>query len=620
MAAGTLLLRQPTTSPLTSLVQLALTKKPPFLRYELHCELDQLKLLLLPKGVPSPEYARQPREKQLPMRTALLDKNIHLPKRPSQVSAYNNSKNPSINVDEGFESDIDSVSLLSSEDGNPAGDTNVRSHETDSANGSAGSDSDDTDVPSPSNIDPEKLDADVNRVEPEKELKRFEVFDLVDCMCYTDVSVADLLIFVIKQEVLVFKFESSKCLETFYKSFSTLKAICSQKAYGKSLGGATKFNLLQRTDENGVTHIQVTREVNVAQNTTNEPCREANSTETTPKEISPEVDRTKKVSTVFHKRSLSTENILDQNITQTEVRSVPERNLISARTILRKVWNSAEDLLDGPQRPERRKKTKSKAPEPPMASSKDDIYKGQYVRVCVPSANNNNNSMLKNPLVLAKTKIDSPKSTKSMPLHKEKHPSAYFPKSATTTTMTSRPYQQFRYANFFTGSELSQNKSNWTNSVPRFFKKSRSRSETRNLTPMAYRYVDTTRNVIDKELEGGPQTADISKSVSNRLFGMSSKLRDFSSVPYNMNTIERSSEYSREPGELRNFLYRSSPDFYTRYPDEPDRPNRSTLADLTLRLGHGAGSLKSVIKKNDKKKKSSEKKVTFSAYTTVQVV
>lgn len=423
--------------------------------------------------------------------------------------------------------------------------------ETDSANGSAGSDSD----------------------EPtETEVNHNESHHLVDCVCYTDIKFPNLLVFVIKGEALVFRFDNLTELQRFYVNFSALKAVANQKAYNVSLG--TKYNLLHRTDNNGVTHIEITREPEARvflKNNNNT----ANVNLKTPENKSKSLSRPKDINARqrneslllphYHtlqdnKRSASIENLLDDrdnNIDSIEVRT----------PTLRKTWGSAEDLLNMvPKRPERRRKPKGRAPPPPIQASqqtKDDVHYGQFVRI---SVNNERN-----------TKKEPSRFSNSLSniLHNAK---------AKLTT-----YQQFKTATEIKRpletSTLSRNikifpENTWTNSVPRLLKKPRSRSETRNnFTPMAYRYIDTTQNY--DVFKPNYHTTN-SQTISNRLFGMSSKLKEFGAV-------QSSNVELKSDGRWKS------------------------LGELSCRMQKGEGSLK---KKDDKRKK----KVTFSAYTTVQVV
>jgi hypothetical protein len=436
MPIATLLLREETPASLATLVEKSQHRKPPLPEYDLQLNPNQLDLVLRAK-----------------------------PETP----------------DEGFESDIDSLSIVSSD-----GSFETKTPETDSANGSASSDSD------------------TETSEPNRDHPR-ESYNLVDCVCYTDVKFPDVLVFVIKKEALVFKFDNLNNLRNFYLNFTAVKAVTNQKAYNNSGG---KFNLLQRTDNNGVTHIEITREPELSKFlATNEGPTSIISINT------PEISE-RKVSTLKStpKQPLVTQTTLD-------------------RTVLRKVWNSAEDLLSTtPRRPDRRKKIKGKAPPPPPPSkatpTTSDVLRGEYVRVNV------NVDAIKEKDFIAKSQL------------KEKKP---IKPNLVTTLLTSKPKME----------------PTWTNSVPRLLKKQRSKSETRAFTPMAYRYIDT---------------APTYSPMSNRLFGLSPKLRDFG-------TESMSECRWNSVGEL----------------------------------SYKGGNLKSVIKKDENKKKN-EKKVTFSAYTTVQVV
>lgn len=492
MPSATLLLREQNTISLTSIVERALQRKPPLLEYELQLTSTQLDFTL-----------NQKNEK-------LLKSN---------------------SLDEGFESDIDSISIVSCDETDLIVQVNKEKlQETDSANGSACSDTDDAEASS------------ATKQQSTVEIKN-ECFNLVDCSCYTDVRAPDILIFVIKNETFVFKLDDFVKLQRFYANFSAFKAVANQKTYnGKNVG--TKFNLLQRTDCNGITHIEISREGKDETRFRNSKTNEPSSI------ISLNTPETNLIASSFNSLKLN-----------------KERNA--------KIWNSAEDLLDSPKKPDRRKKVKAKAPLPPLTPSTIDATK--------------------------------------------KH----FPEEYNTKLTT---YQQFsgHDAKTYETSTLNRKKlvlDSWTNSVPRLLKKQRSKSETRNFTPMAYRYIDTTIQTkpkqllkqlpppqlnkqryetidyltLKKEKKNGPSSVsnnnEVEHTISNRLFGMSSKLRDFSAV-------------------------QNSSDKY----DNKGLGKWSSLGELSYKLNNvGDGSLKSVIKKDDSRRKN-EKKVTFSAYTTVQVV
>lgn len=361
--------------------------------------------------------------------------------------------------DEGFESDIDTVSIISSDDSTCLVDDHVlKTHrENDSANGSSSSESD-TETAPPRHQN--------------------ESFPLPDVLCYTDVNFPKVLLFCIKDCVYVFSFDDLESLRDFYTNFNTLKAVTNQRTYCKNL--QTKFNLLHRTDQNGVTHIEISREPGYAR---------------------------------------------DDSARDLFLKPKPEE--------LKKVWRSAEDLLDAPKRPERKKKPKGRAPQPPVCQ---DVMKGQFVRVSVD------------------------------PKRKPPPPTGPPLQNLQTFSPNWAPLRQplvLRPAK----PEV------WTNSVPRLLKP-RSRSESR--TPMAYRYIDTTAR---------PPQFPNSATISNRLFGLSQKLKEFST-----NVVQpRSFETARRGS-----------------------------------LGERKSELKSVIKKEDGKRTGSrgleQKKVTFSAYATVQVV
>lgn len=576
MPIGTLLLREVSSTSLTTIVERSVRRQPPLPQYDLRlnsCHLD-----LIPKPIAT-----------LPV-----------------IKPQDTTSRSSAPTDEGFESDIDSVSIVSSDDSftNIAATTRQKTQETDSANGSASSDSDTETLSTPVSND-----------------LVHESYHLVDCVCYTDVKFPNLLVFVIKGEALVFRFENLEELHRFYVNFSALKAVTNQKAY--SINASAKFNLLQRTDNNGVTHIEITREPearlyvsdrgdhsvslktpenhpanrNTPRNSNNNTVSISRTQRTTPNSstgyksftLSPTTAKTafrdansrqrneslligesrfhtlqSRTAANFQKpiyRSSSIENLVDAGGYPNSVRD-------GGVSTLKKVWNSAEDLLDAPKRPERRKKVKGRAPPPPIAQKpKENILQGNYVQVSVnhekkdlPRLLQNSRPTFSNILSQAKTKLTT--------------------------------YQQFKNTDTKKSpdiSTLSRNlrlfpENSWTNSVPRLLKKPRSKSETRNFTPMAYRYIDTTQNYPEGAYLNTNHYSSNSETISNRLFGMSPKLREF--------------------GDVRNVGGRDSID--------GRGENRWR--------GLGDSSLKSVIKKDDNKRRSNEKKVTFSAYTTVQVV
>lgn len=483
MPKATLLLRENNTTSLTAVVQRALDRKPSASEYDLNLNSCKIEFIQISK-----------------------------PDKCGKVSS----------LDEGFESDIDSVSIVSSDESFNA--ETIKNQETDSANGSACSDSDETDSTTTvqtvaskySTLKKEKeekgeIDStegkDVNgncdvslRVAEPAQSK--QVFNLVDCLCYTDVNAPELLLFVIKDEVLVFKFDNVDILQKFYASFSTLKALTNQNVYRKNQD--SKFNLLQRTDSNGVTHIEVAKDPKGEKNTKQTEEKSNIISLNTPenriekeeeikwqkfntlgnlKEVKGKDFKTRQRSEsivlpvedyAVPQKAASIENILDFDS------KVSEKKLSST-----KIWNSLEDLLSEVKRPERRKKLKGPAPQPP---ADQNVFKGQYVRVNV------------------KTTNTAEKSAKEHLTKLQYLPNLLTNKAKTTFPLlnSSKPklvtYQQFKYSE---PKKIQESTSNvqgskqelWTNSVPRLLKKQRSRSETRNFTPMAYRYIDTIQNI-----------------------------------------------------------------------------------------------------------------------------
>lgn len=607
-----LLLRESSSTSLSALVEKAQKRSSPLPEYDLHLNNGHLDLILLVK-----------------------------PDRKVNASC----------ADEGFESDIDSLSIVSSDNDSftieKHPESGSKTTETDSANGSSSSDSDtdaaetkssDTSSVNRSNSEKTKQDLqseavlkkDYTNVNPPL-AKTVERFNLVDCVCYTDVKCTDILIFVIRREAFVFKFDNIPNLQSFYTNFTTLKAVANQKTYNKNF--TSKFNLLQRTDQNGITHIEITREAEprLAKDEGPSSIISINTPEDIFQKFTKSFDKVKdvnsrqraeskfindiKYNTINSKlgpkakiitKSNSIENILDLDQYKSNLVNTNKDNN------LRKIWNSAEDLLEPPKRPERRKKLKGKAPQPPkMIDEKQDVLSGQYVRVNVNF--DQGKDLDKNRLII-KSSLNEPHPKKLQNFNilstkpsltsflkpKEKQVVKYEPKKIDTGTLLRN--------------RLPDN-NNWTNSVPRMLKKPRSKSETRNFVPMAYRYIDTTQDYpvsygtnshrnydypssnyypLNTHTSCGQNLAmsnylrgeNSSHNISNRLFGLSPKLREFAN------------------------------------PEEYKIDNRwGSASEINVPMNKDS-NLKSVIKNNrdDASKKKNEKKVTFSAYTTVQVV
>ncbi|XP_057652283.1 uncharacterized protein LOC130891504 [Diorhabda carinulata] len=561
-----LLLREVSTTSLSTLVEKAQRKSPPLLEYDLQLNNCHLNLILLSKP----------------------DRKI-------------NSTSP----DEGFESDIDSLSIVSSDNDSftteklTEGESKPNT-ETDSANGSSSSDS-----------DIETPDAKVFEPQAKKqELLEKESFNLVDCICYTDVKCTNILIFVIKNEALVFAFDNVGHLKNFYTNFTTLKAVANQKAYGTNLN--TRFNLLQRTDQNGVTHIEITREaenrtlkqevhtgiddvttpVNIIENVSKNKFKDVNSRQRVESQLINDIKYNTINSKLGPKAKIETKSNSIENILHLDN---SKSNLVKDETKLKKVWNSAEDLLEPPKRPQRRRK--GRAPQPPIIQEKQDIYSGQFVRVSVSFDPVKN--LDKNRLII--------KSSLNEPHPKKLQNFNILGKPSITSILRPKEKEILKYESKKLDSTSNRGKvfDGWTNSMPRLLKKPRSRSETRNFIPMAYRYIDTTQdyppsyttNLIERgdahfsahspnlSLSNYLRGEKYAQNINNRLFGLSPKLREFA-----------------DEGT-----------------DKVD--GKWSISDRNI-IVNKDNNLKSVIKvnKDENNKKKNDKKVTFSAYTTVQVV
>lgn len=302
------------------------------LEYDLQLKPDQLDLILLSK----PPKLKPP-----------------VPPKPIKEIA----KSPvltklSNTADEGFESDIDTISLISCENESFSIDKSKPVlAETDSANGGSGTESE-TETEKSNTLTQKNVNSIRESLEKHgTQIKEKESFDLVDCVCYSDVTYPDVLIFVIKNEALVFKFDNLEKLQAFYTNFTTLKAVTNQKAYNlqnlhKNLN-APKYNLLQRTDQNGVTHIEIKKQKSssVEKEEKHELTKVRQRTESKLiNELLSDSKFTSKQDTNGGRprivRSNSIENIL--NLENKDSDLVSERNTVGS---LRKVWNSAEDLL-----------------------------------------------------------------------------------------------------------------------------------------------------------------------------------------------------------------------------------------------------------------------------------
>lgn len=273
-----------------------------------------------------------------------------------------------------------------------------------------------------------------------------------------------------------------------------------------------------------------------------------------------------------------------------------------------------------PRRPERRRKKKpAPLPPPQIATIPDkieDVFSGQFVRVNVNTERLKDYSD-KNRLVVKSTNEPHPKKLGQNFNLLSRNNFASLLKPSTKTEQTRKPLlESSATLNRPQRFEKNITTSSWTNSVPRLLKKtSRSKSETRtgqNFQPMAYRYIDTTsdynyntsnqNNAMFLNAMMRPKTETLTtqprisfgynvpgftrhqeNTMGNRVFGLTPKIKDFS---------------RNEGGQGGKW---------------------ASASDLTF-LDREGGNLKSSIKHGEGGKKKNEKKVTFSAYTTVQVV
>ncbi|XP_050315268.1 uncharacterized protein LOC126749604 [Anthonomus grandis grandis] len=621
-----LLSRQLSTASLATIVEKC-QRQPttPPLEYDLHLRNNQLDLVLLsdpPTAITKPIIPPKPKD---------LSKSPVLPKGVIAIA------------DEGFESDIDTISLISSENES----FKQPSTETDSANGGSGTESD-TETDKTNTLTPKN----VNSIK-ESFVKPKETFDLVDCVCYSDVTYPDVLIFVIKNEALVFKFDDLEKLRAFYSNFTTLKAVTNQKAYNLGKNVATKYNLFQRTDQNGVTHIEIKKqnfkqsynpsgpssiisidtpdgtltkkqaEVDDAKSNKN---KDVNLRQRSESKIINDMKLLNdvKFNTINNKvgqkkmivKSSSIENILNLDS--------KESNLVKEDVVgtLRKVWNSAEDLLnsDAPRRPERRRKKKP-APLPPPQTQPlppEDIFSGQFVRVNVSV------DPQKDPTATEKTRL-LVKSTANEP-----HPKKLGQNFNLTSLLKSNKPEPSR-TQPFTNATLNrpqrtpiyEKNNSWTNSVPRMLKKNlRSKSETRNFQPMAYRYIDTTATDYPYN---NPATQN------NAMFLTATGLRPKPHSAHNVDAVKHQPRISfgynvagftkNQENSMGNRVFGLTPKLKD-FSSKGEGGNKwGSTSDLTF-LSKEKNNLKSSIKSGGEAvgKKKNEKKVTFSAYTTVQVV
>ncbi|XP_066255542.1 uncharacterized protein [Euwallacea similis] len=590
------------------------------LEYDLQLKQTQLELILLSKPPKPPVPPKPARD---------------VSKSPVL------SKGSSTAADEGFESDIDTISLISCENETFVIDKPKPAlAETDSANGGSGTESE-TETERTNTLTQKNVNSIKESFERQAGyFRERETFDLADCVCYSDVTHPHVLIFVIKDETLVFKFDQLERLQTFYANFTALKAVANQKAYSS----ATKYNLLQRTDHNGVTHIEIKKQshhgpsgvisINAPSSKGNESpiVRSVNSRQRTESKLIDELVNDTRFSSRSDLgvqkrkvvRSSSIEDVLSVDSKESDlVNDVGVRGL-------RKVWNSAEDLLDCdiPRRPERRRKKKPAPLPPPYSPSlpekTEDVFSGQFVRVSVSTERLKDFASSERNRLVVKSTANEPHPKKlgqNFNVLGRSNLSSLLKPNANSQPRKYAPPQENATLNRVQKSPLFEKNvsSSWTNSVPRILRKgSRSKSETRsssqNFQPMAYRYIDTTSDYpynnamflatlrpktqpSETQLTTQPRISfaynntsrqNHESTMGNRVFGLTPKIKDFGS--------------KGEVSQRGSTKWSSSSDL--RYLDKE------------------GGNLKSSIKHGEATtpKKKNEKKVTFSAYTTVQVV
>lgn len=488
-------------------------------------------------------------------------------------------KTNSTSTDEGFESDIDTSSIVSSDNDSfhteKVTKNDRKPNENDSANGS------DTEAPESGNFEKNQEETDNSLLILPCSKQNIEKFNLVECMCYTDIKCNDILIFVIKKETFVFKFHDMNDLRNFYSKFTALKAVANQKNYDGKLGHSftpvqktgthylfkkkTEYPFSIRADSKFMSisnPLDVTREYNEKKY----PKQKESMSDIKYSTLGTNLGMSNKT----HMKSSSIVDSLGLDVRPSNL--VRESNL--------KVWNSAEDILDPPKRPQRKKKRR--APEPPeLLNENQDIMSGQYVRVNV--------------------NLDCVDSSLKSSVPKKNFSSIFSTKTSIKSLLKPKEKELLRYeprvGDFYNMNRNSKtlNRS-WTSS--KFVDKSKSKPEFQKFVPVDYRYVDNSKNnnhlaihttqkgVVRAIYPGMGQNLALSKtlrgeapvpSFNTRLFGLSSKLKD----------------YSNRDGTQKSFW--------------------GNKKEMTL---------KSVIKgnKEEASKKKNDKKVTFSCYTTVQVV
>lgn len=327
---------------------------------------------------------------------------------------------------------------------------------------------------------------------------------------------------------------------------------------------AAMYNLVQRVDTDGVTHIEVTRPATF--------------------------DRpTQKIYTESSSTSSSIEpsSIISINTPDSgDVKSTSAKKSTSSDKLIESVIRTDVDTkTSAPERPERKKQHKSgkdKAPQPPheQNKTKEKVVRGQFVRVSVDQKSQSSPIASRGIWMFGSSEAKPCGSTLSYP---SRLVWTSTPETVDTSRKSRRSAVPVTDTSRNTAGSHRRSKSSSAGILYR-------RSDSPKRYPMSHRYIDTIH---------------INNSLPNRFFG---KLKELAGSNHNSgNKFRRRNSI----GDLTN------PTFYQI--DTKKIDSAGSLAKSTP-------NLKSVIKnKNSKFYKDGydnlePKKVTFSAYATVQVV